>query len=151
MYWVYSAMLWRKSHVSQLLGEGQAFMMKWHFADIKIGQFVLDVVECSCWTQSLTEMRKYMFFPLTDPGSKQQERNFAVWLSASVPHFKFFFIDKELLNTEAIIIMIITIIIIMLLHKWPSSEVAVWSALIASTWLIQVIYNTDFNVNTSSP
>lgn len=49
MYWMYSAMLWRKSHVSQLLREGQAFMMKWHFADIKIGQFVLDVVECSCW------------------------------------------------------------------------------------------------------
>lgn len=38
-----------KSHVNQLLREGQAFMMKWHFADIKIVQFVLDVVECSCW------------------------------------------------------------------------------------------------------
>lgn len=49
MRWMYSGMLWRKSHVSQLLREGQAFMMKWHFADIKIGQFVLDVVECSCW------------------------------------------------------------------------------------------------------
>lgn len=108
MYWVYSAMLWRKSHVSQLLGEGQAFMMKWHFADIKIGQFVLDVVECSCWTQSLTEMRKYMFFPLTDPGSKQQERDFAVWLSALVPHFMFFFIDKEIFSIDNIIIIIIT-------------------------------------------
>lgn len=148
MYWVYSAMLWRKSHVSQLLGEGQAFMMKWHFADIKIGQFVLDVVECSCWTQSLTEMRKYMFFPLTDPSSKQQERDFAVWLSASFPHFMFFFFtEKEILNTEAKIIIIIII----------NNNVSARAAFIRSrtligfncTWLNQVIHNTDFNVNTS--
>lgn len=33
--------------------------------------------------QSLTRMRKHMFFPMTDPGSKQQERDVAVRLSAS--------------------------------------------------------------------
>lgn len=66
MYWMYSAMLWRKSDVSQLLREGQAFMMKWHFADIKIGQFVLDVVECSCWDAVSYQDEKVhvFFFPL---------------------------------------------------------------------------------------
>lgn len=62
MYWMYSAMLWR-SDVSQLLREGQAFMMKWHFADIKIGQFVLDVVECSCWDAvSYQDEKVHVFF-----------------------------------------------------------------------------------------
>lgn len=60
---MYSAMLWGKSDVSQLLREGQAFMMKWHFADIKIGQFVLDVVECSCWDAvSYQDEKVHVFF-----------------------------------------------------------------------------------------
>lgn len=62
---MYGAMLWRKSFGRQLLGEGRAFMMKWHFADIKIGQFVLDVVECSCWDAvSYQDGKRLFFFPV---------------------------------------------------------------------------------------
>lgn len=89
MYWMYSAMLWRKSHMSQLLREAQAFMMKWHFADIKIGQFVPDVLECSCWDAvSYQDENVFLFFfPLSDPGSKQQEKGRGCTTFSFIAHF----------------------------------------------------------------
>lgn len=52
----------KKQPQEPLHTEGQAFMMKWHFADIKIGQFVLDVVECSCWDAVSYQDGKVCFF-----------------------------------------------------------------------------------------
>jgi len=51
-----------------------------------------------CWSavvemQSLTTMRKYMFFSPTDPGSKQQEKDVAVCVNFST-HFTFYFSRK---------------------------------------------------------
>lgn len=72
-------------------------MMKWHFADIKIGQFVLDVVECSCREAVSYQNEKVhvFFFPLIDPGSKQQERDFGVWVSAEYSCFTFTFLKFQ--------------------------------------------------------
>lgn len=80
----FSAMLWRKSHVSQLFREGTAFMMKWHFADIKIGQFVLDV-ECSCWvTVSRQDGKVHVVFSdwprFTSAGEKLSYKGFQLHL-----------------------------------------------------------------------
>lgn len=92
MYWMYSAMLWRKSHMSQLLREGQAFMMKWHFADIKIGQFVLDVLECSCWDAvSYQDEKLHVFFPLTDPRFKTAGAGCGCTTVSFVAHVTFHF------------------------------------------------------------